>query len=82
VTLKLDADITAEYIQYEGEGGANFWSDFYNTAEITGTSGGIDPLGAPTVPIPGAIWLLGSGLFGLMRYAGRELDFYLISFML
>jgi hypothetical protein len=72
VTLMLDADISAEFIQYDGEGDANFWSDFYNTAEITGTSGGIDPLGAPTVPIPGALWLLGSGLFGLVAVRRRK----------
>ncbi len=73
VTLTLNADIAAyEYITYTGDGGVELWSDFYNTAKITGTSGGIEPVGGPPVPIPGALWLLGSGLFGLVAVRRRQ----------
>ena len=71
VTLELNASVSSEYINYIGDGGLNFISDFYNTAELTDYSGGIDPLGGPPVPIPGALWLLGSGLFGLMAVRRR-----------
>ncbi len=78
VYLELEANIDAEYIDYyvdeeEGQfGDAEFMSDFYTTAELVGYSGGIAPLGGPPVPIPGAVWLLGSGLIGLVAFGGRR----------
>ena len=73
VTLALDAYITAEYINYlvdEGQGGqADFLSDFYDTAKISYFDGGI---AFNTVPIPGTVWLFGSGIMGMMAIRRRK----------
>ncbi|PQP33026.1 hypothetical protein C6A36_01360 [Desulfobacteraceae bacterium SEEP-SAG10] len=36
-------------------------ADFYNSLHLTGVEGGL-----AIVPIPGAVWLLGSGLIGIV----------------
>ena len=45
-------------------------ADFYNSLKLISVTGGIEAVGAP-VPVPGAIWLLGSGLIALVGIRRR-----------
>lgn len=66
VDLYLAFELSGD-IDYVGAGNAEFMSDFYNTAKIESFSGAINP-----VPIPGAVWLLGSGLLGFIGIGFRR----------
>ena len=46
-------------------------ADFYNSLKLISVTGGIEAVGPP-VPIPGAVWLLGSGLLGLVAVRRRK----------
>lgn len=41
-------------------------ADFYDSLRLVSITGGIEAVDPPTVPIPGAVWLLGSGLIGIV----------------
>ena len=58
--------VSSNIVDYDGDIGLD--SDFYNSLKITDVSGGI-----AAVPIPGAIWLFGSGLIGLVVMRRRKL---------
>ncbi len=62
VTLELQTGIRGEGLAYNGSSYAELSADFFNTAGITGVNGPIAPVNA--VPVPAAVWLLGSGLTG------------------
>jgi hypothetical protein len=47
-------------------------ADFYNSLRLVSITGGIEPVGGPPVPIPGAVWLLGSGLVGMFVIKRRR----------
>ncbi|MBW1801539.1 MAG: VPLPA-CTERM sorting domain-containing protein [Deltaproteobacteria bacterium] len=69
------------YIQTEISGGGPwitggdtlaFSSDFYHSLRIDSISGGIETVDGPDlVPIPAAVWLLGSGLIGMLGIRRR-----------
>lgn len=61
VTLHLESGLYAGSNAYIGESNVDLMSDFYNSASLTTFSGPIAP-----VPLPGTVWLLGSGLLGLV----------------
>ncbi|MBU1055837.1 MAG: VPLPA-CTERM sorting domain-containing protein [Proteobacteria bacterium] len=52
--------------------GSNSWADAYNTLNLTFDDTTDLVLGATTVPIPGAIWLMGSGLLGMIALIRRR----------
>ena len=64
-SLTLDA----AFVRYQGITGNGF-----NGASGIGTNSTvvINPTGTPTVPIPGAVWLFGSGLIGLVALNRRR----------
>ncbi len=71
VTLTLETGISSEKgVSYSGQGHAELVADFYNTGQITGLGGGIQPLNP--VPIPASVWLLATGLAGLMGIGIRR----------
>jgi len=71
----IEVDLVGEEIVFDGDT-LEFLSSFNNSLEIFSITGGIaandegGPL--PTVPIPSAIWLLGSGLIGLIGLGRRK----------
>ena len=49
-----------------------FDSDFYDTLKIDTISGGIEAVEGPPIPIPGAVWLMGSGLIAMVGIRRRK----------
>ncbi|MBU1055550.1 MAG: hypothetical protein KKC46_17270 [Proteobacteria bacterium] len=52
--------------------GSNSSADAYNTLNLTFDDTTDLALGATTVPIPGAIWLMGSGFLGMIAFIRRR----------
>ncbi len=75
--VDLWAFYEAEGVWFEGEGEPTYGhlhisADFYNSLRLVSVTGGIEPVGGPPVPIPAAVWLLGSGLLGLVAVRRRK----------
>ncbi len=72
VTLTLNTGVSLSGVNGVGDEtqSATLISDFYNTASLETYSGGLAPVGV--VPIPGAIWLFGSGVIGLVAMFRKQ----------
>jgi len=67
----LNSFFEAEGVGFLGSGNVVFDNNFYNSLRLVSVEGGIEAVGAP-VPIPGAVWLLGSGLLGFIGIGFRR----------